>query len=91
MTKNNVSFQDLYKIIDEFRKEQGQSMFSWKEEVNERFDKIEIMFKDFHKEEFSPLQKSVDKLMTYGTLAIGILSFVGTAVWEWLRSRFLRG
>jgi hypothetical protein len=71
-----VTYKILYDAIDTLRKEN-----------NERFDRIEAIFDSFHKEEFVALDKKVDKIWTYGTMGIAVLSFAATAVWEWIKER----
>ncbi len=77
MSKNSLTFQDLYKVIDDFRKEN-----------NERFDRVEKIFSDFHEKEFHPLERQVDKIWIYGSFAVTIISVGATMTWEWVKSKF---
>ena len=78
MTKG-IGYPELYQTINDLRKE-----------TNERFDKIEEMFASFHKEEFTPIQRAVDKIYIYGTLGLVVLSFVTTGIWEWAKMKFFK-
>ena len=82
--KNTVSFRDIYQIIDEFRQEN-----------NNRFDKIEQIFANFHKEEFVPLEKRIsnlEKLADRALFFILLVSGVIAATWQvgigWIKKQF---
>ena len=78
MTKN-VGYPELYQTMNDLRRE-----------TNEHFDKIEEMFRSFHKEEFTPIQRTIDRIQVYGALVLAVLSFVATGVWEWIRVKFIK-
>jgi len=79
MTRNGVSQEQLYKAINEFRKEN-----------NERFDKMEEMFTSFHREEFMPLVEWKNDLK--GRLVIiGGLFMVGiNVIVEFVKRVFIK-
>ena len=79
MTKGIVGYPELYQTINDLR-----------DETNKRFDKIEDMFTSFHRDEFSPIQRAVDRIYVYGTVGLAVLSFLATGVWEWIRTRFFK-
>jgi len=83
-TNSNVSYKDIFQIINDFRKEN-----------NDRFDKIEKIFLNFHKEEFIPLERriiSLEKLADRALLVVVLVTGIVATGWQlavsWIKKQF---
>lgn len=80
MSKDNVSYRDLYKVIDEFRKEN-----------NQRFDKLENMFLSFYKSDYEPLKDRFNSFAAKVTV-IGTALLLGINIgWDFIKERLFGG
>lgn len=82
MTTNNgrAGIREVYELISDLRIEN-----------NKRFDKVEIMFASFHKEEFVPMDKFVERLKAYGAVSMIVFNLTIFFIAEWVKRTFLKG
>ena len=80
MAKDTVSFREMTAKLEEIRDD-------IKEESNKRFDKIEKIFSDFHKDEFEPLIRWKENL-TGKIAVVGSVLVIGVNfAWDFLMRR----
>lgn len=75
---SKASIREVYTLIKESS-----------DKSDKRFDEVVSMFETFHTKEFQPLKDDIAKFKTYGVIAIGVLSVVGSVIADWIKKNIL--
>lgn len=78
MSNDKATIREVYTLVKESSDRSDQ-----------RFDEVVAMFETFHKEEFLPLKEDIAKFKTFGLIAIGILSVIGSVIADWVKKNIL--